>query len=70
MGVYAAIKLSNKFILQPELLYSNKGYRMRADADRGSKASRADFYYIVLPIMVIFRLIDKVGIELARNWVI
>ena len=59
LGVFSEIMISDKFSLQPELLYSGQGYS-------GSAApgfSRSKYDYINLPVLAKIYIAEKISIE-------
>ncbi|WP_417238152.1 porin family protein [Bizionia sp.] len=63
IGGVAEVKFSEKFAVQPELLFSNQGYKSKYDF-AGAKADyKVNLNYINLPIMVKFFPIDGLSIE-------
>lgn len=56
-GLYAQFAVSDFFSLQPELLYSRKGY------ERNDSTFRFD--YLELPVLAVFNLSDNISIHLG-----
>lgn len=56
LGLYAENKIKNKFYLQTELLYSLKGNQF------------INLHYLELPILLKFKIKDKLGIGLGPNF--
>ena len=61
VGGFAEIKLSDKFAVQPELLYSVEGGKQ--DVDGESEKLIWDLAYINVPIMAKYYATDKLSIE-------
>ncbi|EGV43942.1 PorT family protein [Bizionia argentinensis JUB59] len=64
IGGLAEFKLSEKFALQPELLFSNQGYKSNyLDNDDRKVDYNVNLNYINIPIMAKFMLIEGLAIE-------
>ncbi|MEN2414852.1 porin family protein [Flavobacterium mesophilum] len=59
VGALAEIKLTDKFAVQPELLYSGQG----SDFGEGGFDSTLKLSYLNLPIMAKYYVIDKLSLE-------
>ncbi|MEQ9443746.1 MAG: porin family protein [Cyclobacteriaceae bacterium] len=66
-GLFVSVPISEKFIIQPEILYSDKGYRAGWTSLSGASTTynRHNFHYISVPIMLQYRLLDKLTVELG-----
>ena len=66
LGGFLQLKLKEKFVLQPELLWSNKGSTI--DSDRGQ--GKAHLHYLSLPLLVGYQPVNGlsvlVGPEFSR----
>ena len=61
-GLFVSVPLTDKFSLQPEVLYTNKG-------DQSSSGDlRYNLHYINLPIMLRYHVLDKLTIELGPEF--
>ncbi|MFC5540178.1 porin family protein [Rhodocytophaga aerolata] len=60
-GLFAEISLGKKVFFQPSLLYSLKGWRSRPELDGGHQG-RVRFDYIDIPLLVGYRLSDKLSL--------
>src|ERR1700749_475310 len=64
-GGFAEIKLSEKFAIQPELLFSTQGYKYKetgSDADY-SYEEKLNLGYLNIPVMAKFYVAQKFSIE-------
>ncbi|MES2812082.1 MAG: porin family protein [Bacteroidota bacterium] len=61
VGGFAEIKLSDKFAIQPEVLYSVEGAKQ--DIDGQSEKLIWDFQFVNIPVMAKFYATDKFSIE-------
>lgn len=59
-GLFAEIKISKTFFIQPELLYSAKGYKFISDALQSS--GTLSLHYISVPLLGGFRPSDKLAV--------
>ncbi len=72
-GAYAQIGISNRFSIQPELLYQRKGFKSKGEtqmnvtnpadslvADKSTKLS-----YLSLPVLFVFNIFDNVAIQVG-----
>lgn len=59
IGVLSEIIISDKFSLQPELLYSAQGYKNESPAS----FSKSKFDYVLLPVLVKYYAIDNLSVE-------
>lgn len=60
-GVYAQLGFNDKWSLQPELLYSRKGFRY--DAAGTQRVNRLD--YLQLPILAVYNITDNFSLHLG-----
>lgn len=58
VGGFAEIKLSEKFAIQPELLYSAQGVKYDGDGD-----AKTTLGYLNIPVMAKFYVADKFSLE-------
>lgn len=66
IGGLAEIMLSEKFALQPELLFSSQGYKTEYYDDNDNKQdNNVTLSYITLPIMAKFYPIENLAIEMG-----
>lgn len=63
IGGVAEIKFSEKFAVQPELLFSNQGYKSKYSFAGASADYNVNLNYVNLPIMVKFFPIQGLSIE-------
>jgi hypothetical protein len=59
LGIFSEIMISDKFSLQPELLYSGQGYSGSATPG----FSRSKYDYINLPVLAKIYIAEKISIE-------
>jgi hypothetical protein len=59
-GVYTQIAIGESIILQPELVYDRRGTIIKNSITSSSKKSRFNFAYLSLPIMIGYKVTDKV----------
>lgn len=70
-GVFVSIPLSDNFSIQPEVLYSNKGFRTGHPEIAGRKVGDRIYYnlhYISVPIMLQYRVLDRLTVELGPEF--
>lgn len=60
-GLFASMPLSEDFGFQLEVLYSNKGFRV----DEIQFARHHNLHYLNVPIMLQYRVLDKLTVELG-----
>ena len=61
-GLFVSVPLTDKFNLQPEVLYTNKG-------DQSSSGDlRYNLHYINLPIMLQYHVLDRLTVELGPEF--
>jgi hypothetical protein len=60
-GVFGEFMLSDKFGLQPEVLYSSQGVKIKFDGDKGDQ--KLD--YIIIPVMAKYYVADAFSLELG-----
>jgi hypothetical protein len=73
VGVYAQFGVSNRFSIQPELLFQNKGFKSTGDilrnrantSDSIGAGSTTKLSYISLPLMLVFNVFDNVAIQVG-----
>lgn len=58
-GIFGIVDLSEKFYVQTELLYANKGFR--SNDPRGSE-SNIHLHYLTLPVLLNYRILEKVHV--------
>ncbi|KIA99659.1 hypothetical protein OA88_19535 [Flavobacterium sp. JRM] len=63
VGGFAEIKLSDKFFVQPELLYSTQGAKSKVSAYDFSSESNFKFGYLNVPVMAKYYVMDKFSLE-------
>ncbi|MEM9671580.1 MAG: porin family protein [Cyclobacteriaceae bacterium] len=61
-GFFAEALLSENFSIQPELLYNNKGYTA---IDNGPLSLHYNLHYVSVPIMLQYRVLDRLIVELG-----
>lgn len=64
VGALAEIPLSEKFAVQPEVLYSSEG----ADFSFGSESDKLKFDYIRIPVLAKYYIIEGLSAELGPNF--
>jgi Outer membrane protein beta-barrel domain len=64
-GAFLAFKISEKFGLQPEALYSNQGYKTSFKDGFNQYKVEANINYIAIPIMIKFYPVKKFNIEVG-----
>lgn len=62
VGGFAEIKVSDKFFIQPELLYSTQGAKFKI-SDSGVTLNSFKLGYINLPVMAKYYVADKFNLE-------
>jgi hypothetical protein len=72
LGGFAAVKLSDKFIFQPELLFSFQGSAYRNYYDFGNVQSyqqdNLNLSYLLLPVMAKYYVAKKFSLELGPQF--
>ena len=63
VGGFAEIKLSEKFAIQPELLFSTQGSKIEDSGEDYSVEDKLNLSYINLPIMAKFYVAPKFSLE-------
>jgi opacity protein-like surface antigen len=63
VGGFAEFKLSEKFAIQPELLFSTQGAKFKESGDDFSSEDKLNLSYINLPVMVKFYVVPKFSVE-------
>ncbi len=63
VGGFAEIKLSEKFAIQPELLFSTQGSKIEDSGEDYSAEDKLNLSYINLPIMAKFFVAPKFSLE-------
>ncbi|MEO8236869.1 MAG: porin family protein [Flavobacterium sp.] len=61
VGGFAEIKLSEKFAIQPELLFATQGTKFEADG--GGDDLKYNLDYLNVPVMAKFYVVDKFSLE-------
>lgn len=61
-GVFGQVGITNKVSIQPEILYSRKGYRYM-DATQGESNRRYD--YIQVPVLFVYNFLDHVSFHVG-----
>lgn len=64
-GVYAQFGFSNKFSLQPEILYSRQGFKGSPTSypTRGTYTTRLD--YLQVPVLLVYNILDNVSVHVG-----
>lgn len=63
-GILTQIALSNTFFLKPELLFSDKGFKGKGQANaQPAGDAKLHLYYLNLPLPLAYSLTDKLAIE-------
>jgi hypothetical protein len=72
LGGFAAVKLSNEFVFQPELLFSLQGSAYRNYYDLGNVQSyqqdNLNLTYLLLPVMVKYYVAKKFSLEVGPQF--
>ena len=63
IGAFAEISLSDKFIFQPELLFSSQGAKSEESDNNFSFEQTLKFNYLNMPLMIKFAASDKFALE-------
>jgi len=63
IGAFAEISLSDKFIFQPELLFSSQGAKFEESENDFSFEETLKFNYLNMPLMIKFAASDKFALE-------
>ena len=63
IGGFAEFKLSDKFAIQPELLFSTQGVKFEGDIDGYSASEKDNLSYLNIPVMAKFYVAEKFSIE-------
>ncbi|WP_264534893.1 porin family protein [Flavobacterium sp. N1736] len=63
VGGFAEIKLSEKFAIQPELLFSTQGSKIEDSGENFSAEDKLNLSYINVPIMAKFYVAPKFSLE-------
>ena len=63
IGAFAEISLSDKFIFQPELLFSSQGAKFEESDNNFSSEEKLKFNYLNMPLMIKFAASDKFALE-------
>ena len=64
-GAFAEISLSEKFIFQPELLFSAQGFRVKQSIDEFSFEQTNKMNYLNIPLMFRYAIFNKFGLEVG-----
>ncbi|GGE99865.1 porin family protein [Hymenobacter cavernae] len=62
-GIYAQFALNNKFSVQPEFLYSRKGYRLNKATLSADSTVRLD--YLQIPVLLVYNFLDNVSVHVG-----
>lgn len=62
-GGFAEFKISNKFFIQPELLYSNEGSKIKESESDYLYKTKLNLSYLNIPVLAKYYIIDKLNIE-------
>ncbi|OUJ75862.1 porin family protein [Hymenobacter crusticola] len=65
-GIYAQFALNDKFSIQPEFLYSRKGYE--ADPASGAPATytrKTQLDYLQVPVLFVYNFLDNVSVHIG-----
>ena len=63
LGGFAEIKISDKFSVQPELLYSTQGAKFEGSDEESSFESKFNLSYLNIPIMAKYYVSEKFSLE-------
>ncbi|MET3027603.1 porin family protein [Flavobacterium sp. UW10123] len=63
VGGFAELKLSEKFSVQPEVLYSLQGAKFKEDGDSYSYKEKIHASYLNIPVIAKYYVIDKLSVE-------
>jgi len=63
LGGFAEIKVSDKFSVQPELLYSTQGAKNETSEDGFTSESKLNLSYLNIPIMAKYYVSEKFSLE-------
>ena len=66
-GAFANVGLNEKFAFQPELLFSTQGGKQKPNSllDMGNAKVSYKFNYLLIPLLLEFKPVDKLGILLG-----
>jgi len=64
-GGFAEFKISNKFFIQPEIVYSSQGSKYKDFGFNSSLEERINVNYLNIPVMAKYYIIDKLNIEVG-----
>ncbi|RYJ37698.1 OMP_b-brl_2 multi-domain protein [Flavobacterium anhuiense] len=62
-GGFAEIKLSDKFSIQPEMLYSLQGAKFKETEDSYTYTENVNASYLNVPVMAKYYVVDKFSVE-------
>ena len=62
-GGFAELKLSDKFSIQPEVLYSLQGAKFKETGDSYSYKENINASYLNVPVLAKYYVIDKLSVE-------
>ncbi|MBG8554336.1 porin family protein [Hymenobacter guriensis] len=62
-GFYSQFSFSDKFSLQPEILYSRQGFKGTIPNTTGTSTTRLD--YIQVPVLLVFNFLDNVSLHVG-----
>lgn len=78
LGVYVNFEFSNKFAIQPELLYSSQGFRFNTDLafiqtanpqlNEPDFTTAVQFNYLSIPLIAQFELSDRFALEFGPQF--
>jgi opacity protein-like surface antigen len=63
VGAFAEIKLTEKFSIQPELLYSAQGVKTEFNDMDGSEENKINLGYLNIPVMAKYYVAEKFSLE-------
>ncbi len=64
-GVYAQIGISNRFSVQPEVLYQRRGFKSTSLSAAGSEAQSVKLNYVSVPFLLTFNVFDNVALQVG-----
>jgi hypothetical protein len=64
-GIYTTINLTDKFLIQPELLYSSEGYKRTETVDELRISYNIRSNYLNLPVLAKYKLVNGLTFELG-----
>lgn len=63
VGGFAEFKLSDKFAIQPELLFSTQGAKSEESGDGFKVENKSNLSYINVPVMAKYYIVEKFSVE-------